>query len=90
VTAVVVGDGGGQGRCLLYASGRDRNLLIAADSGVLALRPGLDLVWDVTVETPAAQEFDGWNLRGFEWFFVLGAILLVGAVGAVGWRVFRK
>ena len=59
VRAVVVGDGSGQGRCLLYASGRDRNLFIAADSGTLALRPGLDLVWDITVEIPAAQEFDG-------------------------------
>ena len=61
VTAVAVGQGTGEGRCLLYASGKDENLFVAADSGIVEIRAGVDFEWDVVVEVPSAEEFDGWN-----------------------------
>ncbi len=61
ITAVVVGDEAGHGRCLLYASGEGGNLFIAADTGAVELQPGRDLEWDVAVEIPSQDEFDGWN-----------------------------
>lgn len=61
VTAGVVGEGTGEGRCLLYASGKDENLFVAADSGLVEIREGDDFEWDVQVEVPSAKEFDGWN-----------------------------
>ena len=61
ITAVVIGDEAGQGRCLLYASGEGRNLFVAADTGTVELQPGRDLEWDVAVEIPSQDEFDGWK-----------------------------
>lgn len=61
VTAVVVGQGIGEGRCVLYASGKDENLFVAADSGLVEIRAGDDFTWDVEVEVPSDEDFDGWN-----------------------------
>lgn len=61
VTAPVVGDGTGTGRCVVYARSLDENLALVAESGDLEIEAGEVTTWNVIVPRPEDQNFHGWN-----------------------------
>lgn len=61
VTAPVVGEGNGHGRCVVYATSGGQNVLTAADSGELEIAAGKSMEWEVEVQRPVDREFTGWN-----------------------------
>lgn len=61
VVAPVVGEGRGQGRCVVYASGPDDNLGVAARLDGIELEPGDTVRWEVAVTRPADPAFRQWN-----------------------------
>lgn len=61
MTAAVAGTSRGTGSCVVYAAGSDRNLFVAADSGILDLEPGNTVSWTAVLMPSSDPAFVAWN-----------------------------